>query len=472
MTTDRNPQSPQRTPDCKEWFLYRPRTRSAKKKLLSFSDTIVISSDSEGSDDEGSRHSHVTEIFTKKEIHSVEVVEQVIVDSAVSVTENSENLDEEQSAPETTVEVQQPDKSSDELRVQLIESQPQYDPISSDDSTDMVIASANSSKIVSPTRNSNNGNNSENELAEVVIDGACQPICLAFDCEPSESESDSVDSIDMLIKGKRTSAQNPSPTLSASVSSNAFQPLPNATENLENETSQDDDQTNSESSIKFGVSGKNDSDHPVDQVIVTDSDTLANQQHEAEIEDIEDVENDLECQRLVYSSEYDESCAQILCDENVENSNDSFGLVIDEQNEKNSMNALGSASPSNDTEILHEDEEDIKGFMIIDEDDNQMMDDEENAKSSGPITFDGYDETNLFNKFSQPNEKKTFFESRSMSDDELVSKGRYGARVKYEALEPLPTSSSFAFENIKSSGNAVSHTNNDPLAQDFEVNLM
>ncbi|KAG4072049.1 hypothetical protein HA402_015548 [Bradysia odoriphaga] len=80
------------TPDNKDWFLYRPRTRSAKKKL-SLSEVILISSDSEGSDVECSRNPYVMEIVPKTEIFSDDSVLDGVVTPDMIVTDNSESLE-------------------------------------------------------------------------------------------------------------------------------------------------------------------------------------------------------------------------------------------------------------------------------------------------------------------------------------------------------------------------------------------
>lgn len=72
---------PETIPD-ENWFLYRPRTRSAKKRL-SILEAIVISSDSEESEVDCARKHHVMKIVPKTEIVSddsaLEIVPRVIV---------------------------------------------------------------------------------------------------------------------------------------------------------------------------------------------------------------------------------------------------------------------------------------------------------------------------------------------------------------------------------------------------------
>lgn len=474
-STEKIRKSAQTTPDCKDWFLYRPRTRSAKKKII-FSDTIVISSDSEGSDVECSYVSKVAETVTKKEITiDCPPLEEAVV-PAVIANDSSEKLQTSTCIQDGHVLTTSPVKILNVISIdQMVENQQNQNSKKSNDNDLTEVANdgdgETKEKLLSFECNSN-ADNSEpvandstaNSATEVSIDGQSVRKCLQFE---SNNGSDSDDSIDMMIKRVHSSAQKLFEC--GECKNDDHGPIEsNATDTFEDSVTQEADQENLQVTNYGGV--------------------------------------DSPCKPLVYTCEHDDSVTTALNCENSDESDDSFGLVIDENHEKNLTDVEDCDSVQNDCTNLKDGQEDEDqqesddcSVVIVkqDFDDDAMNLDDylplptgdkdpkndgtENprvaAESSDEIRFQECITTKLFNTISHQAKKKSFLKSRSVSDDELATKGRYGVRVKDEVNAVIPTSYSFRFrdpatiEKVRFTENQMSKTNEMQVCSVLEVSF-
>lgn len=159
-------------------------------------------------------------------------------------------------------------------------------------------------------------------------------------------------------------------------------------------------------------------------------------------------------------------------------SDDSFGLVIDERHDSNSVGADNATLHVSDDESLREcenaEELDDDPVLIVNEvdainsinldDSLSIPNDDKNLTEGGmeivKVAVQSSDTANIFDKLrhKEITKKKSFRESLSVSDDEIVTSGRYGAQVKCEDKSELVTSFSFRIENIRSTGTEISKT--------------
>lgn len=487
MTTsiEKKRKSAQTTPDCKDWFLYRPRTRSAKKKIL-FSDTIVISSDSEGSDAECSYVSNVAETVTKQEITIDYPPLEEAVDPAVIANDSSEKLQTSACIQDGHVLTRSPVKILSVISIdQLVENQQNQITEKSNDNDLTEVANDGDGETVEKLLSfecNSNADNSEsvandttaNSATEVSIDNVGQSArkCLLFE---SNNGSDSDDSIDVMIKRIHASPQK-----------------------LFECACKNDDH--------HGPVESNNSDNATDTF--EDSVTQEANQENLQIRNYAGV--DAPCKPLVYPCEHDDSVTAALNCENAENSDesdDSFGLVIDENHDKNLTDVEDCDSVQSDCTSLKDGQEDEVeqelddcSVVIVKQDyDDDAMDldaylplpagdkDPKNdgtensgaaAESSDEIRFQECITTKSFNTISHQAKKKAFLKNRSVSDDELATKGRYGARIKYDVNEAIPTSYSFRFkdpstiEKVGFTENQMSETNEMHVRSVLEVSLL
>lgn len=404
---EKNTKSPATTPDCKEWFLYRPRTRSAKKKLL-FSAPIVISSDSEGSDVECAHNSYVTQIVAKEEIISEQA--DVTVDVATNRSDSSATMETETLVDSHLVENQR------DLQIGT------SDGSKNDQTSDTVVyvVDVSKQKMFSIECSVNNDNSEPIEIAAIndTIEVANETIGqLEY-----ESSNESDDTIDWIVNG------GPS---------------------------------NKEKSTSF--------DSSVNHHIVTGEAVETNKKADA----IEDSANEMNhdnvrtqnylavvpYQTLLNTSVPNDSAAVSKLNSghlsDVE-SDDSFGLVIDEHYESNSVSADNATLHKSDNESLRElenvvetDDDPVMIINEVDEIDSINLDDPLSIPNDDKnltedcmeIAVQPSDTTNIFKAETKSLHKR----SVSVSDDEIATSG-----VKCEDESEPVTSSSLRIENIRS----------------------
>lgn len=191
---------------------------------------------------------------------------------------------------------------------------------------------------------------------------------------------------------------------------------------------------------------------------------------------------DSPCKTLVYSSELDESATATskyndLNGDNSVHSEDSFGLVVDENHDEKPTDSDDCPCVQRDSESRKEGQEDdddkessycfgcsdcsvvmIKedndanklAFSVdsVNDDQSAEMDGVENSKAANyvELRFLECDVMTSLDRVIHRAEKQSFFEKRSKSDDELVKKGTYGLRVENEVNDSLAASQRFGYE--------------------------
>lgn len=256
-----------------------------------------------------------------------------------------------------------------------------------------------SKQIISPTECKSEPveNTADNDATEVIIDetGQPKPKCCQFECESDNGSESSIDSIDRIIKGVQTSTRK-SRSLKCSSNDDKGETV---------ETSKSDDITDT----------------------IDDSVKVASPNEQLKL-----------CLNNVYGEESDYS----------------FGLVVDESCDNYSTNEEND----NESKKKGEDAQELEDVSLL------------ILKEACAINSINVDDSiclpnvdNVATKDVIENRKlavtESFIEQRSVSDDELVTSGRYGFRVKYENASALATSLSFGFENIRKSEKGISTTN-------------